>query len=134
MDKRASKTILGAILKGRCPACRKGQYFETRNPFKLKKLGEYHKNCPSCGQRFSLEPGFYFGAAYISYGLNVVIWIVSAVAVYNLIEEPEAGDYIKLILLLTVLFFPIIFRASRIIWATIFIPFGGEKKQFNKPK
>jgi len=120
------------IVKSTCPACQEGDFFLSSNPYHLKVLGELHKNCPKCGQRFSLEPGFYFGAAYVSYAINVALMVACGLGVYLTVEEPEALHYIGAIFGFTLLLFPFIFRWSRLIWATLFIPFGGEKKQFKK--
>lgn len=115
-----------------CPACQEGDFFISKNPYDFRRLGEIHKNCPECGQRYSLEPGFYFGAAYVSYALNVALMVACGVAVYVLIEETEAWHYLSAIFGMTLLLFPVIFRLSRLIWAAMFIPWGGEKKQFNR--
>ena len=31
-----------------------------------------HKRCDNCNLKFSIEPGFFQGAAYVSYGLQVL--------------------------------------------------------------
>jgi len=123
---------LYAIMHQKCPACHEGDFFKYSHGYRTKDIGSYHDNCPKCGQRFSIEPGFYFGAAYVSYGLNVALMVSCGTAVYMLVEEPEPFHYLTAIFGMTILLFPAIFRLSRIIWATMFIPFGGEKRQFNK--
>lgn len=120
------------IVKQKCPACHKGDFFKHSHGYRFKEIGDTHDNCPVCGQRFQLEPGFYFGAAYVSYALNVALMVSCSVAVYVLIEETEPEHYIAAIIGMTLLLFPGIFRMSRIIWATMFIPYGGEEKQFEK--
>jgi len=120
------------ILKQKCPACHSGDFFKHPHGYRLREIGDTHKNCPNCGQRFMLEPGFFFGAAYVSYALNVALMVSCAVAVYVLFEETTPEHYVVAIIGMTLLLFPGIFRLSRIIWATMFIPYGGEKKQFKK--
>lgn len=122
-------SLLSSILRSKCPACRKGEFFKNKNPYRLKKLGELHDNCPNCGQRFSLEPGFYFGAAYVSYGLNVALFIAVVIAVNVLVENPEIKTYVFSIIAATLILAPLLFRYSRVIWASMFIPLGGEKKK-----
>ena len=39
-----------------------------------------HKECAACGEDFEREPGFYFGAAYVSYALTVALWVAVLVA------------------------------------------------------
>jgi hypothetical protein len=127
-DKKRGHWIV-PIVKQKCPACHKGDFFLHKHGYRTKEIGEVHDNCPNCGQRFKLEPGFFFGAAYVSYALNVALMVTCGVAVYVLVPDPEPHHFLIPIFGFTVLFLPGIFRLSRIIWATMFIPFGGEKKQ-----
>jgi hypothetical protein len=30
-----------------------------------------HDNCSHCGLKYQIEPSFFYGAMYVSYGLNV---------------------------------------------------------------
>ena len=53
--------------KLRCPRCRQGKLYKNPNPFHLKEMVEMNKECPVCKQDFVIEPGFYFGATYVSY-------------------------------------------------------------------
>lgn len=120
------------ILKQKCPACHKGDFFKHKHGYRTNEIGEVHENCQYCGQRFKLEPGFFFGAAYVSYALNVAYMVACAVAVFVLVPEPEPHHFLIPIIGGTVILLPAIFRLSRIIWATMFIPFGGEQKQMAK--
>ena len=59
----------------RCPRCRRGEMFKN-NPYKtlsINKMLAMHEHCPECNQKFDLEPGFWYGTGYISYGLAVLI-------------------------------------------------------------
>lgn len=47
-----------------CPRCRKGPMF---HPMEILHPLKMHKQCSVCGQRFEPEPGFYYGAMFISY-------------------------------------------------------------------
>ncbi|MEM9719657.1 MAG: DUF983 domain-containing protein [Bacteroidota bacterium] len=79
-----------------------------------------HKKCPVCGQDFIIEPGFYFGAAYVSYAINVAILITITVLnifVIKLSISTALWTFIPLILLAT----PPIYRLSRSIWIHIFV-------------
>ncbi len=117
------------IIRQKCPACHKGEFFKHKHGYRTREIGEVHENCSNCGQRFKLEPGFFFGAAYVSYALNVALMVSCAVAVFVLVPEPEPHHFLVPIIGTTIVLLPGIFRLSRIIWATMFIPFGGEEKQ-----
>jgi hypothetical protein len=35
------------------------------------------ENCSHCGLRYQIEPSFFYGAMYVSYGLNVALGIAA---------------------------------------------------------
>ena len=71
---------LSWILRNRCPKCGKGTLFVKPNAYDLRHTAAMHSACESCGEDFAREPGFYFGAAYVSYALTVALWIAVLVA------------------------------------------------------
>lgn len=48
-----------------CPRCHHGKLYVS--PFNWRKPMLMHKECSICGQKFEPEPGFYYGAMFISY-------------------------------------------------------------------
>ena len=80
-----------------------------------------------CGQKFELEPGFYFGTGYVSYGLSIailamifVLWgLTIGLSVYNnsIIECLVAGIVILIGLQ------PILQRMARSIWIAFFVKY-----------
>ncbi len=74
-----------------------------------------NNHCPVCGAGFVPEPGFYFGAMYITYAFNVVILIAFGLSIYYYADLPEAM-YLVLIALLAVAITPASFRCSRVLW------------------
>ena len=63
------KSLLYSIFLMKCPRCREGNMFE-KPIFSFKKLFTMYDFCPHCGQKYSLEPGFYYGAMFVSYVLS----------------------------------------------------------------
>jgi hypothetical protein len=47
------------------------------NPLHLSKILKMHNNCSHCGFQYQIEPSFFYGAMYVSYGLNVAIGIAT---------------------------------------------------------
>ncbi|MCA6073622.1 DUF983 domain-containing protein [Fulvivirga sedimenti] len=120
-----------AILSGKCPRCREGDMFKYPlvNVFKATSM---HENCPVCGLRYEVEPGFFFGAMYISYAFSVALFTTIAVALSVLGDFPVYVYAISIVVAVVVLF-PLMFRYSRILFLHLF---GGIKYQpgkFNKP-
>ena len=78
-------------------------------------------HCPVCGQSFMPEPGYYFGAMFVSYGLNAAFFIAVWIAMIVLMDEVSLTA--MLIALVVVIFglLPITFRLSRVLWIYIFV-------------
>lgn len=70
---------------------------------------------------FEPEPGFYFGAMFVSYALSVVLFAVIGITLYVL-GNPADWVYLSAIILGAVLFTPFSFRYSRILFL---YSFGG---------
>jgi len=54
-----------SIFRMTCPRCHHGSLFVR--PFRWRDPLKMHKHCEVCGQHFEPEPGFYYGAMFISY-------------------------------------------------------------------
>ena len=122
-------TKLYSILAMKCPNCRKGDLFLVKNPYRLKDVSKMHDKCAVCGEDFVREPGFYFGAAYVSYGLTVALWVAVLVAlmVFNAIGIIEygflthPGTFLVTGISALVLLLPVLYRLSRSIWISMFV-------------
>ncbi|WP_298474109.1 DUF983 domain-containing protein [uncultured Maribacter sp.] len=113
---------LYSILFLKCPKCHEGAFLEA-NPYKLNKFNKVKKNCPSCNLKYSIEPSFYYGSMYVSYGVGIAV----AVAVYALTQLLGLGFslfeiFISIIVGL-VISMPYIGAVSKSIWANIFFKF-----------
>jgi len=120
------ETKLYSILFNKCPRCHEGDFFETSNAYNLKKFDKMYKKCPHCGEDFEPEPGFYFGAMYISYALYVALIITSFVGYVIILD----GDEITLLYFLVptlILVMPLFFRLGRRVWINLFVKFKKEK-------
>ena len=52
-----------AILRARCPRCRRGAIFAR---WRFLGFGVLHPMCPECGVLYQREQGYFLGAMYIS--------------------------------------------------------------------
>lgn len=109
-----------AALHAKCPRCRRGDMFNTSMyGFKLQKMND---NCPHCGVRFEREPGYFYVAMFISYGMNVIEMIIAGVLTYLVthnLEDPVL--YMAVIFPVVILLSPINYRYSRVVllfWLT----------------
>ena len=130
--KRLRPTLINVLLN-RCPACQEGRLFEVRNPYRPKTINAMYPTCPVCKADFEREPGFYFGAAYVSYALTVALWVAVLVALYTFgalgwitftgfFDQPEVFLITGIVTL--VLLLPPLQRLSRSIWIHMFLRFG----------
>ncbi len=105
---------LVAIGQGRCPRCREGFIFKYPLT-NLVRFSAMNKICPNCEANFEPEPGFYFGAMYVSYGFTILLFILVWAAL-RFFFNPSDLTYIIAIIIAAALFTPISFRYSRILF------------------
>jgi len=103
-----------AIRDEKCPRCHQGNLFVT-SVYNLKSFYQMHRYCPRCEQTLEPEPGFYFGAMFVSYGMVVIMSIVSWIVLF-FVFDPVFAVYLIVILILNVLLLPFIFRYSRTLY------------------
>ncbi|MBS1529027.1 MAG: DUF983 domain-containing protein [Bacteroidetes bacterium] len=108
-----------AALHCKCPKCRKGDMFKQSSlGFFNQKM---HTYCPYCHFQFEMEPGYFYVAMFVSYGMIVAEMITTAVGTYALTQSESPWLYIGLLLGVTLLLSPFNFRYSRVIllyWLT----------------
>lgn len=114
--------MMYSVVKGKCPQCHEGDFFEhpfTFNPTKITKL---HKNCSQCGLKYMIEPSFFYGAMYVNYALTVAIgvttFVISKVIIGSSLLSAFAAVFAILLLLA-----PLNLRLSRILWINLFIKY-----------
>jgi len=119
-------TKLYSILFNKCPRCHNGDFFEINHIFNWKKFDKMHKSCPVCGEKYTPEPGFYFGAMYVSYALYVGFIITTFVGFVLMLDV----DPIRLLYFLIpalIALTPFFFRIARRIWINIFVKYDKKK-------
>jgi len=109
-----------SLLKNKCPKCESGDVFKEKGSLLRFKMPVMNENCPACGHRFEREPGYFFGAMYVSYAITVI----ESVIVFLLWEMFNPGNYdfrmIGLIALVQVILLFVNFRLSRMVWMYLF--------------
>jgi uncharacterized protein (DUF983 family) len=113
--KRTSKWY--AIVKGRCPQCRRGPIFSgSIYGFNIQRT---NYQCSCCAQRFEIEPGYFYAAMYVSYAMNMIEMISIGFATYyasgGRLDFDSLWLYVGTIFLGSLLLSPLNYRYSRII-------------------
>ncbi|WP_266362291.1 DUF983 domain-containing protein [Tellurirhabdus rosea] len=75
-----------------------------------------HEHCPHCGMRFEIEPGYFWGAMYVSYALSGGVALFLGFLLFYAFDDPASWIYLAVILPALVLITPVNFRISRIVW------------------
>jgi uncharacterized protein (DUF983 family) len=112
-----------ALLGLRCPRCHQGKLFST-SAWNITKFARMPAQCPTCGQSFEPEPGFYFGSMYITFAFNVATVLVVGALLFYLYDNPDTWVYILVVTAVTLLLTPLILRYSR---ALMLYWFGGAR-------
>lgn len=125
MLKKGSK--LNSILTGSCPKCHEESMYLEKNPYKVSKIFEMHEACSHCGKRYKMEPSFFYGAMYVSYGLSIAFGVAAFIISNVFFGLGLIHSFIAIVatLLLT---FPIILRLSRNIWINMFVHYDKDWK------
>ena len=126
----ANESVSRAIKDEKCPRCHKGDLFVT-SAFKLTGFYKMHRQCPVCEQTFEPEPGFYYGAMFISYGMLVIMSIMTWITLFFAFR-PVFEVYVVVIIILNVLLLPFIFRYSRTLYLFGFGGIGFNSDILNK--
>lgn len=120
-------TKLRSIMHMSCPRCQEGDVFKEANPYKFGSLFEMHENCPHCELRFEVEPSFFYGAMYVSYGYSVALFVATYL-IMNWIYEPTILQIVGALAVMVILLAPVILRLSRITWLNIFVKYNPSKR------
>ena len=105
--------------------------FKQGNAFKklsLKHIFDMHEKCPVCGQKFDLEPGFWYGTGYVSYLLVVLLsgltfiawWITIGIST----EDNRIFYWLITNTVIVILLQPWLMRISRVIYIYFFVKYN----------
>ncbi|MDO6491880.1 MAG: DUF983 domain-containing protein [Cellulophaga sp.] len=118
MLKKGNK--LSSILTGTCPKCHLENMYKDKNPYHLSNVYDMHERCSHCGTKYQMEPSFFYGAMYVSYGVGIAFAVAAFIISFIFIETSLLVSFICIVATL-VGFMPIIMRLSRNIWINMFI-------------
>ncbi len=96
--------------------------YVDQNAYNLKNIYTMHEKCGHCGLHYQIEPSFFYGAMYVSYGLTVAIGVVSFILAKVIIGLSLLQSFVAIIVALIALM-PITARLSRNIYINIFVHF-----------
>ena len=122
---------LYSILTGNCPKCHQDFMYKNRNAYHLSQTLEMHERCSHCQTKYKIEPSFFYGSMYVSYGVGVAFSIITFIISFIVFESSLFFSFIAIVVTLLGLM-PIIMRLSRNIWINLFMNYDAslaKKKQ-----
>lgn len=113
--------LLSSIWNYTCPRCRKGKIFTE--PFNMMKPLEMPEKCSECGQLTSPEPGFYYGAMFMSYIATGFLYL-GIVAFCMLVLHLSVNQSFLILLAFVALTFFKTARLARSLWLHMMVKKG----------
>lgn len=124
-----------SIINNKCPRCQEGDFFIYPGIFNISKFSKMHQSCQVCGLSFEQEPGYYFGAMYVSYAINVAVMVTFWVAYLFLASDQISIWWMVLASVITgLLLTPATFRWARLMWINLFINYDSNVNLTSKAK
>ena len=125
----ASKgTKLYSVLHFKCPFCHEGAFF-VAGPYDLRHAGDLHKACPVCLRKYEREPGFYWGAMFVSYAFSIAFSLVAFGTTWSIAPNLGLLGYFIVVVGATILVAPYLYALSKITWANFFFSYIGPRSK-----
>ena len=108
------------MLNNECPQCNKGKVFNEKSFFFNIGFPKMNQNCSHCQYKFEKEPGYFFGAMYVNYGLTVAQSIATYVIAQFFFVETFDLRIIAIIAFVIIAMASFNIRFSRLLWIYMF--------------
>jgi len=110
-----------SIVNQKCPRCHTGPLFITYAY--SKGFWKMPEKCSHCGLNYQPEPSFYTGAMYVSYALQVALFMTIYVAL-RVLFNPSTEVYIITIIAAAIVCLPVTLRVSKSIYINFFYSYS----------
>ena len=115
LSKKGSKTY--SVFHLKCPRCQEGVTFETGS-WSFVKPFDMLARCPECNLNYFPEPGYYYGAMFISYIISGLFCLMFVGFLVWVLDYSQTVAF-SLLSVFLVINFVYIFRISRLMWINI---------------
>ena len=116
---------LYSILTGSCPKCHAESMYKKSNPYNITAVYDMHEHCSVCHTKYKIEPSFFYGAMYVSYGLGVAVAVAAFIISFVFLNSSMATAFFSIMGAL-ILLMPLNMRLARNIWISFFISYDPE--------
>lgn len=100
--------------------------YTSSNLYNPKKTQEMKERCSHCDTKYKIEPSFFYGSMYVSYGVGVAIAMITFALTYFVFDISRWNIFL-IITFISIFSLPIVIRLSRNIWINIFMDYDKEK-------
>jgi uncharacterized protein (DUF983 family) len=118
--------ILQSIFGYRCPKCRSSKLF--KEPFQFTDPLAMPERCEVCDQNFEPEPGFYFGAMFLSYIASGFLFLIPALILVFGFGWSVNSTMVFVLVFAALVYFKLL-RTSRSLWIHIAVKYD---KKYDK--
>jgi hypothetical protein len=112
--------VIAHILNNDCPNCHEGKVFKEKSIFFSIGFPKMNQFCSHCQFKFEKEPGYFFGAMYVNYGLTVAQSIATYVIAHFFFKETFDLRIIPIIGVVIITMASFNIRLSRLLWIYMF--------------
>jgi len=129
MASSGKPSMLYSVFSLKCPRCRHGDLFSTPS-FSFRAPFSMPDKCPHCEQPYMPEPGFYYGAMFISYIFTGWFCLFFIMFFHWVLDWGLAASFGLLIAVCAVLFV-YVFRLSRSLWIHVTVKYDPGKAKLS---
>ncbi|WP_010521573.1 DUF983 domain-containing protein [Aquimarina agarivorans] len=119
-------TSIYSILTGTCPVCQNESMYKNTRIFAIKNVLGMNERCNHCHTKYSMEPSFFYGAMYVSYGVGVAFGVAAFIISHYFFNLNLLTSYFVIVGTILICL-PIILRLSRNIWINLFMSYDESK-------
>ncbi len=115
-----------SIFTGKCPVCHNGKMYQNGNAYNLSETLKMNERCSHCNVKFKIEPSFFYGSMYVSYGVGIAFAFATFVIAHWVLGLGLLASFLAIVGIL-VITLPVILRLSRNIWINFFFKYDKQK-------
>ncbi|MEP2935968.1 MAG: DUF983 domain-containing protein [Gilvibacter sp.] len=113
---------LYSIITGSCPVCHSESIYANGKLYAPSQTLKMKERCGHCNTKYKIEPSFFYGAMYVSYGVGVAIAVAVFIIAYYFLGLDRFQSFLAIAASMVILL-PVILRLSRNIWINFFFKY-----------
>lgn len=110
-----------SIFNVKCPRCHEADMFLTGS-YSFDRPFEMKESCDKCHEDFFPEPGYYYGAMFLSY-IFTAFFSMTLVLFLHWVLDWSTGASFAVLIAILLIFFVSIFRVARALYINIHVSY-----------